>query len=69
MAVDGTVRITREDFDALHALGIDALLAAIDVRGDHEGEFRCPRRRRFDTQEMLFMFLDVIGVGMREGLV
>ena len=65
---EGTVHLTREDFDALHVLVLDSLLAAMDVRGEHDGEVRFPRRRRLDTQEM-FMFLDIIGGGMREGLV
>ena len=62
---EGTIHLTREDFDALHVLFIDALLSAMYVKGDHEGVFCCPCRRRLDAKVM-FMFLDVIGEGMRE---
>lgn len=65
---EGTVPLTREDFNALPVLVCDALFAAMDVRGDHEGEARYPRRRRLNTQEMLFMFLDVIGGEIEGGV-
>ena len=61
-----TVHLSRSEFDALHDLAYEKLQAPMDVRGEFVGETRLPRKRRLDTKEMLFMFLDILG-GSNEG--
>ena len=55
-----TVHLSRDEFDGLHDLVRGELQNATDVRREHAGEFRASRRRCLNTEEMLFMFLDIL---------
>ena len=61
-----TVHLSRDEFDDLHGLVCGELQNAMDVRREHAGEFRASRRRRLNREEILFMFLDILG-GSNEG--
>lgn len=62
------VHLSRDEFDGLHGLIRDELQKAMDVRGEHVGEFRPSRRRRLNTEEILLMFLDILGGSNERGI-
>ena len=59
---------TCSEFDDLHSLDATELARPMDVRQEHGAlnDFRMPRRRRLDTQEVLFLLFEVLG-GANEG--
>ena len=61
-----TLHLSRDEFDDLYGLVCGELQNANDVRREHAGEFRASRRRHLNTEEMLFMLLDILG-GSNEG--
>ena len=64
---EGTVHLTQEDFDNLHTLICDALLAAMYVTCENEGGRSLLSSPSSHHRKMRFMFLDVVGGGNEGG--
>ena len=65
---DSLVHLAREEFDELFQLTKNELIKPMNVRqemGDCN-ELRAPRKRRLEAEELLFLFLEILG-GANEG--